>query len=319
MSDIMKRVSKNGVVPVVVLNDAAKAKPLAQAFINGGLDCVEVTFRTDAAAESIKIMSETFPELLVGAGTVLTPEQAQQAMDCGAKFIVSPGLNPEVVKYCQSKGVPILPGISSPTELELAMSLGLEIVKFFPAENIGGLAMIKAMSAPYTKMKFMPTGGISPKNIKDYISFDKIVACGGSWMCPANLINEDKFDEITILTKEAVQLAHGFHVKHLGINCENETEATNGANQLADLFGLTINDANSSIFTGSLFEVMKMPFLGQKGHVAIGTYNVQRARDFLEYKGVKFNEETAKYKDGKLQVIYLQEEVMGFAIHLIKA
>ncbi len=318
MSDIIKIVERNGIVPVVVINDASKAVPLAKAFIDGGLDCVEVTFRTAAAADAIKAMCETFPDLTVGAGTVLSPEQAQKAIDAGSKFIVSPGLNPEVVKYCQSKNVPVLPGISSPTELELAMSLGLEVVKFFPAENIGGLPMIKSMSAPYGKMRFMPTGGISPKNVKDYISFEKIVACGGSWMCAGALIDADKFDEITKLCKEAIQLVHGFEIKHIGINCNSEDEAVKEADKIGGILDLATKVGNSSVFSGSIFEFMKSPYLGAKGHIAIGTNNIVRAKAYLESKGVKFNEESAYLKNGKLMAIYFAEETAGFAIHLLQ-
>ena len=171
MNQILEQLGTYGIVPVVVLQDAAKAEPLAEALCKGGLACAEVTFRTDAAEESIRIMSETFPERLVGAGTVLTTEQADRAVKAVAKFIVSPGLNPEVVKWCQAHEVPVIPGIVTPTEMAQAIGLGLTMVKFFPAEAAGGLSMIKSMAAPYTKMKFMPTGGINPKNLTSYLDF----------------------------------------------------------------------------------------------------------------------------------------------------
>ena len=189
-----------------MLNDSKDAEPLADALCEGGLACAEVTFRTEAAAESIKIMSEKHPEMLVGAGTVLTIEQVDEAVAAGAKFIVSPGLNPEIVKYCLDKNIAITPGVVTPSEMEKAIELGLNIVKFFPAEPSGGLSMIKAVSAPYTMLKFMPTGGINPDNVKEYLKSDKIFACGGSWMVKGNLVDAGDFDKIKELTKEAADI-----------------------------------------------------------------------------------------------------------------
>ena len=204
--DIFEEVGKIRIVPVVVLNDAEKAVPLAEALCKGGLPCAEVTFRTEAAEESIKRIAKARPDMLVGAGTVLSPEQADRAMAAGAKFIVSPGLNPKVVEHCLKNNYPVCPGIMTPTEIEFAMSFGLERVKFFPAEQAGGLKMIKALAAPYIKLKFMPTGGLNAQNITEYLAYEKIFACGGSWMCAGKLVNENKFDEIEKLTAEAAAL-----------------------------------------------------------------------------------------------------------------
>ena len=206
MNEVLMKIGQTGIVPVVVLNEVKDAVPLAQALINGGLPCAEVTFRTDAAQQSIAEISKKFPQMFVGAGTVLTTEQVDRAVDAGAKFIVSPGFNPKVVEYCIKKGYPMTPGIMTPTELEMALGFGLDVVKFFPAENAGGLKMIKAMAAPYTKMKFMPTGGINPQNVREYLQCDKILACGGSWMVKGELINSGNFAEIEKLTKEASQI-----------------------------------------------------------------------------------------------------------------
>ena len=206
MNEVLMKIGQMGIVPVVVLNDVKNAVPLAQSLINGGLPCAEVTFRTEAAQQSIAEISKNFPQMFVGAGTVLTTEQVDRAVDTGAKFIVSPGFNPKVVEYCIKKGYPVTPGIMTPTELEMALEFGLDVVKFFPAENAGGLKMIKAMAAPYTKMKFMPTGGINPQNVREYLQCDKILACGGSWMVKGDLINSGNFAEIEKLTKEASQI-----------------------------------------------------------------------------------------------------------------
>ncbi len=206
MEALIKKISETGIVPVVVLNDANDAVPLARALRNGGINCAEVTFRTDAAEESIKRIAAEFPDMFIAAGTVLTPKQADAAMAAGASFIVSPGLNPIVVKHCIDKGYPIIPGVCTPTEVEAAMSLGLSYLKFFPAEAAGGVKMIKAMAAPYTKIKFMPTGGVNVKNVADYLGCSAVFACGGSWMVPSSLVTEGKFDEIEALTAEAVKL-----------------------------------------------------------------------------------------------------------------
>ncbi|MCI8898134.1 MAG: bifunctional 4-hydroxy-2-oxoglutarate aldolase/2-dehydro-3-deoxy-phosphogluconate aldolase [Lachnospiraceae bacterium] len=207
MKTIAEQFYEYGVVPVVVLEEAKDALPLAKALVEGGLPCAEVTFRTEAAEESIRLMSEKYPEMLVGAGTVLTTKQVDRAAAAGAKFIVSPGFDPEIVDYCLEKKIPVFPGCITPSEVAQAVKRGLEVVKFFPAEQAGGVAMIKAMAAPYTMVKFMPTGGISAKNLKDYLSFGKILCCGGSWMVKGDMIRNGEFDKIREMTKEAVELA----------------------------------------------------------------------------------------------------------------
>lgn len=206
MNTVLEQIEKIGIVPVVVLNDAKDAEPLAKALVNGGLPCAEVTFRTEAAEESIRIMSEKYPEMLVGAGTVLTTEQVDRAVAAGAKFIVSPGLNPKVVTYCLKKNIPVTPGTQTPSEMEQALELGLDVVKFFPAEPAGGLKMIKAVAAPYTTLKFMPTGGINLDNVEEYLKYDRILACGGSWMVKGELVSAGKFDEIEKMTRDAADM-----------------------------------------------------------------------------------------------------------------
>ena len=206
MKELLERIGEIGIVPVVVLNDVKDAEPLAQALCDGGLPCAEVTFRTDASEESIRRMTESFPDMLVGAGTVLTIDQVDRAVAAGAKFIVSPGLNPKIVKYCNEKGVLIIPGCANPSDVEQAIENGLSVVKFFPAEQAGGLNYINAIAAPYTGLKFMPTGGINPKNVRSYLAYDKILACGGSWMVKGDLVQAGEFDKVRELVKEAVEI-----------------------------------------------------------------------------------------------------------------
>ncbi len=207
MTEMMKRLQTIGIVPVVVLNDAGDALPLGEKLMAGGLPCAEVTFRTDAAEESIRRMAKAYPDMIIGAGTVLTIEQADRAIDAGATFVVSPGFNPRVTEHVLKKGVPMTPGVCTPTEIEAAMELGLDVLKFFPAEPSGGLKMIKALAAAYVNLRFMPTGGINAANVRDYLAYDRIVACGGSWMVSGSLVKEGKFDEIERLVREAAGIA----------------------------------------------------------------------------------------------------------------
>ena len=318
MNPILEQFQKIGIIPVVVIDDAKDAVPLAKALCEGGLPVAEVTFRTDAAEEAIRLMAEAFPNMLVGAGTVLTTEQVDRAVAAGSKFIVSPGLNPKVVKYCQEKNVPITPGTAKPTDIEMALELGLDVVKFFPAEQNGGLPMIKAMAAPYTKVKFMPTGGISPKNLKSYLDFDKIIACGGSWMVPKDLVAAGDFEAIKNLTREAVNTMLGFELRHVGINANGDEEANGIAGSFEKLFGFAKKDGNSSVFAGTAIEVMKAPYLGANGHIAIGTNYIERAVYHMELQGFEFDMDTAKYKNGKLIAVYLKGELGGFAVHLVQ-
>lgn len=206
MQKISERIEKYGVVPVVVLEDAKDAVPLGQALCEGGIPCAEVTFRTEAAEDSIRRMKEAFPDMLVGAGTILSVEQADRAVKAGAEFIVSPGFDPEVVDECIRRKIPVFPGCVTPTEVTQVVKRGLKVVKFFPAEQYGGAATIRALSAPFSGIRFMPTGGVNPDNLKTYLSSDKIIACGGSWMVKSSMIREGDFEGIRRLTKEAADI-----------------------------------------------------------------------------------------------------------------
>ncbi len=318
MNKVVEELGKIGIVPVIALDDAKDAEPLAKALIEGGLPCAEVTFRTEAAEESIKIMSEKYPELIVGAGTVLTPEQADRAMAAGSKFIVSPGLNPKVVKHCLDKGYPIVPGTSNPSDVETAIELGLDTVKFFPAEAAGGLKMIKSMAAPYTKMHFMPTGGINADNLKSYLDFNKIVCCGGSWMVKKDMVTAGDFEGIKNLTKQAVDTMLGFEVRHVGVNLASADEADELADTLNNMFSFEKKVGNSSIFSGTGFELMKKPGRGTNGHIAIATNYIERAIYHLEKRGFEFDKESTVIKEGRIKAIYFKGEFGGFAIHLVQ-
>ena len=317
MNAVLEQISKIGIVPVVKIDRAEDALPLAKALCAGGLPCAEVTFRTAAAAEAIRIMTENFPDMCVGAGTVLDAGQVDAAVAAGAKFIVSPGLNPRTVKYCIEKNVPITPGTSSPSDIEQAIERGLDVVKFFPAEQSGGLAKIKAMAAPYVNMKFMPTGGINARNLTSYLDFNKIIACGGSWMVPGDLINAGEWDKIEQLTREAVQTMLGFELAHIGVNSESKEQADKTVNRLAFLFGLPVKVGNSGSFAGTIVEVLNAHGRGTLGHIAIRTNYIERAINYMStVLGVEF--EAPLMKNDKINAIYLKEEIGGFAVHLLQ-
>ena len=319
MHAVLEELKKIGIIPVIKIDDAEKAVPLAKALIAGGIPCAEVTFRTAQGEEAMRRINKEVPDILLGAGTVLTTEQVDKAMAAGAKFIVSPGFNPKVVAYCAQKGIPITPGCSNPSDIEQALEMGLEVVKFFPAEQSGGLEYIKAVSAPYPSVQFIPTGGINAQNIVKYLAFEKIVACGGSWMVSSELISAGDFGKITALCREAQLNLLGFQVAHVGINTENEQEAQKAADRFSALFGFPVKSGASSLFAGEGLEIMKSPYLGKYGHIAIGTNCIYRARAFFERQGVEFNPDAIKTDDkGNMLAAYLKEEIGGFAVHLLQ-
>jgi 2-dehydro-3-deoxyphosphogluconate aldolase/(4S)-4-hydroxy-2-oxoglutarate aldolase len=204
--DVLRQIRALRIIPVIVIDDAADAVPLAAALSDGGLPCAEITFRTPNAAEAIRRIVAEYPGMLVGAGTVLTPQQAMRAREAGARFIVAPGFNPAVVDYCLEQNIPVYPGVCTPTEIEMALGKGLHVLKFFPAEAAGGLAFLKAVAAPYVGVEFMPTGGINLGNLPTYLAFSRVAACGGSWMAPNDWIVQKRFDQIRAETERAMQI-----------------------------------------------------------------------------------------------------------------
>jgi 2-dehydro-3-deoxyphosphogluconate aldolase/(4S)-4-hydroxy-2-oxoglutarate aldolase len=319
MESVLEQIAKIGIVPVIKIDRVEDAAPLAKALSEGGLRCAEITFRTAAAEDSIRAIVKALPDMLVGAGTVLTLDQLEKAAGAGAKFIVTPGFNPRIVEAAIKKGIPITPGCSSASDIEKALEFGLDVVKFFPAEASGGLKAIKALAGPYPNVKFMPTGGINAANLGEYLAFDKILACGGSWMVDPALIDARDFAGITKLTREAVRSMLDFAVIHVGINCADEKEADSVAKLFGLAFGFEYKGGNASIFAGKGVEIMKAPGLGAKGHIAIAVNSTERAIAYLESRGWKFRQETAKTDaKGRRIVIYLEENFGGFAVHLVQ-
>ena len=314
----INRLSAAAVVPVVVLDDAKDAVATAKALLAGGVDVMEITFRTAAAADSIKAVAENCRDMLVGAGTVITLEQCKQAVECGAKFIVSPGFDEEVVRWCVENGIAVTPGCVTPSEIMAAMKLGLTVVKFFPAGVYGGLSAMKALSGPFGGIKFIPTGGVNGQNIGEFIAAPFIHAVGGSWVCPKADIAAGNFEKITELCKQARSAALGFEVAHIGLNCEDAEVASAVCEKLNEAFALTVKDGNSSMFASGGIEVMKSMYLGKNGHIAIRTNSVPLAIAELAKKGFVCDMTTAKYKGGRMVAVYLKDEIGGFAVHLLQ-
>ncbi|HPY95336.1 MAG TPA: bifunctional 4-hydroxy-2-oxoglutarate aldolase/2-dehydro-3-deoxy-phosphogluconate aldolase, partial [Clostridia bacterium] len=266
-----------GLVPVIKVERAEDAAPLCEALLRGGLPVAEITLRTPAALEAIKLVRERLPEILLGAGTVLSIEQADAAWQAGAGYLVTPGMNPALLRHALERGYPILPGCSGPTDLETALSMGVKTVKFFPAEALGGAGMIKALLGPYHEMRFVPTGGINPKNLMDYLGLPQVLACGGSWMVPEEAIRQGDWDRIEILTRDAVNLVLGFELRHLGINTADGDAGMDAARTLSLITGWPIDDLGErNCFVGQGFEIMKFMGRGRNGHLALACNSAAR-------------------------------------------
>ncbi|MGL4524210.1 MAG: bifunctional 4-hydroxy-2-oxoglutarate aldolase/2-dehydro-3-deoxy-phosphogluconate aldolase [Spirochaetia bacterium] len=320
--DILENLKLAGLVPVVKIDKLEDALPLGEALLAGDLPVAEVTLRTDCAAQAMSTLAKKCPKLLLGAGTVLTPEHVDLAIDSGAKYIVSPGFNPKVVEHCLKKGIFPTPGVTNPSLAEQAMSMGLKVLKFFPAEQSGGIDMLKTFATVYPQVKFIPTGGISEKNLAHYARQPNVHAVGGSWMVKPELLASKSFDKIAELSRQAVQILHSFSLGHVGINQDNEKQAASVAEMLSAMFGFKNTQGNSSHFlvgpSGNEIEIMKTPFLGERGHVAIRCNHVERARAYFEAKGFKFNTEFLPSDAQGLKAIYFAQEMGGFAWHLVR-
>ena len=315
--DILEKLSLAGLVPIIKVDDANDAVPLCRALAKGGLPVAEITFRTAAAPEAIRLVKENLPEVMLGAGTVLTVEQAKQAVDSGARYILSPGFNPKVVAWCVENDIPVIPGCSCPSDIEAALEFGLKLVKIFPAESLGGVKFLKALSGPYVNMSFAPTGGLNENNMLDYLALPKVKCVGGSWMVPSDAVKNKDWDKITETTQHAVKLMLGLELKHVGINNENAEEAMKGAMLMSKLTGLPIKDGNSAAFVGADYEFCKVKKPGTNGHIAISTNCISRAVWHLEQQGFVFGEPQYN-SEGKFTSIYLKDEICGFGVHLLQ-
>ncbi len=313
-----QRIFECGIVPVIKLQNAQDAIKLCKALSAGGIDVAEVTFRTDAAADAIAAISENLPDVFVGAGTVTNPGLAETAIKAGAKFIVSPGFNPRVVEYCLEHDVPIFPGVATPSDIEAALNYGLTTLKFFPAEANGGLKALKALAAPYGGVMFMPTGGIDQNNVSDYLAFDRIIACGGTWMVKEELVATGQFDKITQLSKEAVNIMHGFTFAHMAINTDSKEAALGVTNRFGELLGVKTYESTASAFATDQIEIMFAQGPGEKGHIGFTTNNVKRAMAYFKRVGIEINFDSIRGTEDAPTFFYLKEPVGGFAVHVMK-
>lgn len=315
--DVLKRLAQSGVVPVVVLEDAKDAVPTAKSMLAGGIDVMEITFRTAAAADSIKAVAQECPDMVVGAGTVINLEQCKLAVECGAKFIVSPGYDEETVAWCCDNGIPVTPGCVTPTEIMMALKHGLKVLKFFPANVYGGLSAIKSLAGPFGGVKFIPTGGVNAQNLAEFISSPYIHAVGGSWICPKADIAAGNFDKITALCKEARKTLLGFEVAHIGINTPDADAAMDVCKAFNDAFDFNVKQGNSSNFASTGVEVMKTMFKGANGHIAIRTNKMIPAIAEMERRGYELDMDSVKDKNN-IKAVYFKNEIGGFAVHLLQ-
>ena len=319
MNPVLQRVYEIGIIPVIAFNDVDEAIPLCKALMDGGLPAAEVTFRTACAEECIRKIHEELPDMLLGAGTVLTNDQADRAMAAGASLVVAPGYDPNVTQHVIDKGGLMMPGTCSAGEMQQAMNQGCEAIKFFPAEANGGVDMLKNIGAALKTAKWMCTGGVNAKNVNTYLANPQIIAVGGTWMCKSDKIKAGAWDDITAACKEAVDVMLGLELGHIGINCADDAEALKTAELLGGLLSKAVAPGNSSIFVGNKeFEIMKKPGRGTHGHIAIKCNSVDRAVYHLGQRGVKFDMDSMVNKNGKNIAIYLADEVAGFAIHLVQ-
>ena len=310
---------QTGILPVINIPKASLAVEVATALRNGGVNSIEVTLRSPDSLESIKNIKTAFPDMTVGAGTVLTTQLVDDAISHGADFIVTPGYDDKVVDYCISKDILIVPGCVTATEMQKAVAVGLKTLKFFPAELNGGIDAINLLSGPFPNVKFIPTGGINFKNLGTYLSNKKILACGGSYMATKQQIENGDFDGITAACKKAIDISLGFELAHIGINCDNEEGAVNVAKTISQIFRTEPRYMNSAIFAGTAVEAVKSGGIGKYGHIGYYTNSIERAIAYFEAYNIPINENGIKRNNkGEITCVYLQNEVGNFALHVVQ-
>ena len=317
MTDDLKRKLHNiGIIPVVKLDDSDKAIGLAKALIDGGINCAEVTFRTEAAEQSIKNITSKYPQMFVGAGTVTSVALAKRAVSAGAKFIVSPGFNEATVDWCLENNITIIPGVCTPSDIEKGLARGFDVLKFFPAEASGGINMLKNFGGPFPNLMFMPTGGINLSNLQNYARTKNVLATGGSWMVSADLIEKEDWKTIIDMSKAAMLELQGFEFAHVGIEDDINSEKSIEA---LSTFGFEVKRGATTAFVSDKIEVVPSLFSGTKGHIGIRCNDVERSIEYLKTKGFTPKEGSYIYDDkNQLKVCYLNGEVSGFALHLVR-
>jgi 2-dehydro-3-deoxyphosphogluconate aldolase/(4S)-4-hydroxy-2-oxoglutarate aldolase len=318
--NMLERIRKIGLVPVVAFEAAEQSVPTAQALLDAQLDVIEITMRTQAGVESIRRVKAKFPDMIVGAGTVLTLDKAKEVAEAGASFIVLPGYQDDIVSWCVENGVPVLPGCVTPAEIQLALLKGLKVLKFFPADVYGGVKALGALNGPFgpSGVTYIPTGGVDMKSLADYAKAPFVAAVGGGWLCGSKQIKSGDWDGIKKTVAESIDILLGFELAHVGINAGSADESEQIAKSVDRAFHFGFAPGNSSNFAGALVEANKGPGLGANGHIAIRTNSIERAEYYLAKRGFELDPSTAKYKDGKQIAVYLKSEIGGFAFHLLQ-
>ena len=317
MSEAMNRIAQIGILPVIRIDRLEDAAALAEALCAGDIPAIEITMRTECALDAIRRIKTQCPQMTVGAGTVTSPELADRALEAGADFLVSPGLNPETVEHAWSRGAAIVPGCVTATEIEAGMGMGLDTFKFFPAEQMGGLQTIKLLSGPFQKARFIPTGGLNYSLLPQYLALPQVMACGGSFMAPGELIRAGAWDRITELCKKAVKLSLGFALAHVGINHTDSEQAQSSAEWFCRAFLMEKDEHKGAVFAGSMVECLRGKGKGTLGHIAVSTASTYRAMAYLQNKGFQLRQDAAGVDEmGRTKWIYLADEVGGFAVHI---
>lgn len=319
-SKALDKVSESGILPVIAIPSLAAAVPLADAFVAGGISSIEVTLRNPWALDAIRAIRAAHPDMAIGAGTILFEEQVSSAQQAGADFLVSPGFDPEIVRAAQTVGMPIVPGVVNPTQMTAAVRMGLKTLKFFPAEQSGGISALTLLHGPFPDVRFIPTGGLGLNNIGTYLDKPFVAACGGSYMAKTSDIVAGNWAKITGLCKQCVDVSLGFSLAHVGLNAGDAEKASETTSRFADLFRLSVRDGQGSAFAGTAVECMKKPFYGAKGHIGFATRSVERALAWYCSRGIPVREESIRRtEDGRfLQSFYLAEEPGGFAVHVVR-
>jgi len=318
MTAIIQQIHSYGVIPVVTVTREADALPLAAALRAGGLPIAEITFRSACAAAAISLIAQSDPDMLVGAGTVLDAKQAEAAIAAGAAFVVSPGYSAEVVAYCQKRGVPVIPGCSNATDITAAANAGLEAVKFFPAEAAGGIAALKALSAPFVGMKFVPTGGITLANLADYLALPSVVACGGTFIATKELLDRGDFAAITANARAAVTEALGLSIAHVALYADSADKLGATAATLAAILGEGVHEFNPDVLRLRQFEVIRDP-AADMPHIALYVNSCERAAAHLSRMGIELDDSTRAYNNnGDLRFVYFKEKIAGCRFHLLR-
>lgn len=319
MKNGMEVIERYGVLPVINVTEIGMAKPLAEALCRGGLPLIEVTLRSDCSLEVIRTIKKAYPDMTVGAGTVLSEQDAEAAISAGADYVVSPGYDAAFVRYCCERQISVVPGCTTPSEIQDAVKQGLRVLKFFPSELNGGLAAIKLLSGPFPEVRFLPTGGIGFGNLESYLSCERVLACGGSFMATSAQLKSGDYDGIEAACRQAVSLSLGFRLAHIGINHENREAATETAHRISEVFGFTERACSTSSFAGNVAECMDHSRYGKNGHIGISTHSMTRAMAFLSDRGIEFDPISAKYDSkGNLTCIYFRQDMGGFAWHIVK-